>query len=87
MRSLVFNKHAVEDLLWWLDNDRRTARKILLLATEALSTPFAGSGKPEALKYDLKGCWSRRITGEHRLVYEVTTEHVRILVCRFHYDR
>lgn len=57
------------------------------MAKEILATPFTGTGKPEPLKYELRGCWSRRITGEHRLVYEVSTDTVRILACRYHYDK
>jgi toxin YoeB len=52
---------------------------------EVQRTPFEGTGKPEPLKHELKGCWSRRITQEHRLVYEVKGETIRILACRFHY--
>jgi toxin YoeB len=55
------------------------------LIEETLGDPFRGRGKPEALKFDLSGCWSRRIDLEHRLVYEVTEDRIRILSCRFHY--
>jgi toxin YoeB len=55
------------------------------LIKEVQRTPFEGTGKPEPLKHELKGCWSRRITQEHRLVYEVKGETIRILACRFHY--
>ncbi len=52
---------------------------------EAQRTPFEGIGKPEPLKHALKGCWSRRITQEHRLVYQVKEDTIRILACRYHY--
>ncbi|MEZ4701220.1 MAG: Txe/YoeB family addiction module toxin [Rhodothermales bacterium] len=55
------------------------------LITEIQRTPFEGTGKPEPLKFELKGCWSRRITHEHRLVDEVIDDRIRILACRFHY--
>jgi toxin YoeB len=66
-------------------HDQRTARKILDLIEEAARSPFEGRGKPEALKFELSGCWSRRINLEHRLVYEVSEETIRVLACRFHY--
>jgi toxin YoeB len=55
------------------------------LNTESARSPFTGTGKPEALKHELKGCWSRRIDHEHRLVYKVTDEQIVILACRYHY--
>jgi toxin YoeB len=55
------------------------------LIKEIQRTPFAGTGKPEPLKHDLQGCWSRRISQEHRLVYEVKEDKIRILACRYHY--
>ncbi|MGI4851952.1 MAG: Txe/YoeB family addiction module toxin [Janthinobacterium lividum] len=58
---------------------------MLKLVEEVLKTPFEGTGKPEALKHALTGCWSRRLDQEHRLVYQVTSEKVRILACRIHY--
>jgi toxin YoeB len=59
--------------------------KILNLIQSCLDEPYAGIGKPEPLKYELKGYWSRRITKEHRLVYKVTDEEIIILSCKFHY--
>ncbi len=55
------------------------------LIKEVQRTPFEGTGKPEALRHDLSGCWSRRIDKEHRLVYEVKEDKIRVLVCRYHY--
>ncbi len=85
MRELLLSSKAVEDLQWWIKNDKRIALKITDLFDELAKFPFSGKGKPEALKHNLSGCWSRRITEEHRLVYEVTDDYVRILSCRFHY--
>ncbi len=86
MKNLEFDPHAFEDLAWWVDKDRKKARKIIKLIQEIQRNPFTGTGKPEPLKHELAGCWSRRIDQEHRLVYEVFDDKIRILACRFHYD-
>lgn len=85
MRTIPFDPNALEDLQYWVKIDRKLALRILDLIREAAQNPFKGRGKPEALKYNLKGCWSRRINQEHRLVYEVSKQHIRILSCRYHY--
>lgn len=85
MRDILFDPDAVEDLGYWVKEDRKLAEKILSLVLEAAKNPFKGRGKPEPLKYELAGCWSRRITQEHRLVYEVTEHFIRVLACRYHY--
>lgn len=85
MRNLEFDPNGFDDLAWWVENDRKKALKIMKLIREIQRTPFEGSGKPEPLKHDLSGCWSRRINQEHRLVYEVLDDKIRILACRFHY--
>jgi len=85
MKSLEFDKFALQDLIWWVENDRKTALKILKIIEEIPRNPFTGKGKPEPLKYDFEGCWSRRITDEHRIIYQVLNEKIRILACRFHY--
>ena len=85
MRSLEFDIAALEDLAWWIQQDRKKALRIVNLIKEVLREPFSGIGKPEPLKYELKGCWSRRIDQEHRLVYQVTEDKIRILACRYHY--
>jgi len=87
-----FTENGWEDFEYWLDNDEPVAEKIRELLKSIRSTPFSGIGKPEPLRHDLKGFWSRRITGEHRLVYEVSGTRGRdqkcsILQCRFHYDK
>lgn len=84
-KSLEFDPAAFEDLAWWVETDRKKALRIIKLLKEVQRTPFAGSGKPEALKHELAGCWSRRIDDTHRRVYEVQETKIRILVCRYHY--
>jgi toxin YoeB len=82
---LVFDEDAFDDLEWWVQRDRKTALRLLRLIQEVWKDPFVGSGKPEPLKHELAGCWSRRIDKEHRLVYQVTERIIRILACRYHY--
>ena len=84
-KSLEFDQNAIEDLSYWVRKDRRKAEKILDLVQEIAKNPFIGSGKPEPLKYNLSGCWSRRIDQEHRIVYSVEEDKINILSCRFHY--
>ena len=78
-KSLEFDQNAIEDLSYWVKKDRRKAEKILELVQEVAKTPFIGIGKPEPLKYNLSGCWSRRIDQEHRIVYLVEDKNIRIL--------
>ncbi|MCA6574306.1 MAG: Txe/YoeB family addiction module toxin [Pseudanabaena sp. M57BS1SP1A06MG] len=85
VKNLEFDADAFEDLAWWIENDRKKALKIIKLIREVQRNPFEGTGQPESLKHDLSGCWSRRIDQEHRLVYEVLDDKIRILACRFHY--
>ena len=85
MRSVVFKPQAFEDLSWWVGSDRKKALRILRLIQEAQRDPFRGLGEPEPLKYELSGCWSRRIDQEHRLVYEVFDDRIAVLACRYHY--
>lgn len=84
-RSLEFDPAAFEDLAWWVEQDRQKALRIINLIKDVQRDPFKGIGKPEPLKHELKGCWSRRIDQEHRLVYQVTEEKIRVLACRYHY--
>ena len=84
MRSLEFDSAAFEDLSWWVEHDRKTALKIIKLLQEAQREPTSGRGQPEKLKHDLAGCWSRRIDREHRIVYQVFEDKIRILACRYH---
>ena len=85
MKNLEFDSLAFEDLAWWVKNDRKQALKIIQLIKEVQRNPFQGIGKPEKLKHDLSGCWSRRINQEHRLVYQVLEERIKIIACRYHY--
>ena len=82
---LSWDKDAWEDYLYWQQTDKAILRKINELIKECLRMPFEGKGKPEALKENLSGFWSRRITGEHRLVYQVKDDRLHIIQCRFHY--
>jgi toxin YoeB len=82
---LEFDPAGFEDLAWWIEKDRKMALRIVRLLREVQRDPFRGTGKPEPLKHELAGCWSRRIDQEHRLVYEVHEEKIRVLACRFHY--
>ena len=85
MKSLEFDASAFEDLAWWIEQDRDKALKIIKLITDVQRDPFRRIGKPEPLRHELTGCWSRRIDQEHRLIYQVTSEKIRILACRYHY--
>jgi len=85
MRKVIFERNAFEDIEYWLKNDRRMLKRILELIREIDRTPFSGLGKPEPLRHDFKGCWSRRIDDEHRLVYFVDDSTINILSCRYHY--
>ena len=83
--KLVFADGAWEDYLYWQQQDRRMVERINKLIRETQSEFFAGIGKPEPLKHNLSGFWSRRITEEHRLVYAVTDDSLLIAACRYHY--
>ncbi|MEM8505669.1 MAG: Txe/YoeB family addiction module toxin [Cyanobacteria bacterium P01_D01_bin.1] len=84
-RQIVFEASAFEDLNYWAVTDRKIHQKIIALIKDIERSPFKGLGKPEALKYDLKGFWSRRINKEHRLVYKATEDEILIVACRYHY--
>lgn len=77
---------AFEQLGEWATEDRKIFKKILALIKDIQREPFSGIGKPEALKYELQGYWSRRITDEHRLIYKVEDDVLIILACKYHYD-
>ena len=85
MRYISFHADAWRDYLYWHRTNTSTFKKINELIRDTQRHPFEGLGKPEALKRDLQGCWSRRITQEHRLVYRVESETLFILSCRYHY--
>ncbi len=83
--ELVWLPTGWEDYLYWQGADRKTLKRINLLIRDTLRSPFEGIGKPEPLKANLSGWWSRRITGEHRLVYRIHEERLVIMGCRYHY--
>ena len=85
MRSVVLSHESICQPDEWKTSDTKTLAKIIALITECAKTPFVGTGKPEPLRFGLKGKWSRRITQEHRLVYEVTDTEIRVISCKFHY--
>ena len=82
---LSFRKKAWEDYLYWFNTDRKMSKRIHELIKDAQRTPFDGIGKPEALKGNYKGFWSRRIDKEHRMVYAVTDEALILIQLRHHY--
>jgi len=83
--DVAFTEEAFEAFLKWQETDKQIFRKIIALITDTCREPFAGLGKPEPLKHDFSGCWSRRITDEHRLVYTVEQNTVKIISCKYHY--
>ena len=82
---LVWDENAWEDYLWWQAQDRRVLKRINALLADIQRNGNDGIGKPEALKHDFAGYWSRRITDEHRLVYKIAGDEMRIAACRYHY--
>jgi toxin YoeB len=84
-REAVFHPEFRQDLRYWIETDRKTALRTFELIEAVLRDPFGGIGKPEPLKYLLAGCWSRRITQEHRLVYKVGERRIDFLQARYHY--
>lgn len=82
---ILFSERAWEDYLYWQTTDRRMVRKINSLLKDISTHPARGQGKPEVLKHDLAGFWSRRIDQQHRLVYSVRGEELILISCRYHY--
>jgi len=82
----IFVDESWEDYQYWLRTDKKILARINDLLKDISRTPYTGLGKPEPLKYKYKGYWSRRITDEHRLIYQVKGDELLILKCRFHYD-
>ncbi len=87
MKTINWHVQAWEDYIYWYANDRRIAKRINSLIKDILRNPFDGIGKPEPLKYNWSGFWSRRINDEHRLVYTIQDEQLIIAQCRYHYDK
>jgi len=83
--DVAFTGEAFETFLEWQKTDKQIFRKIIALITDTCREPFTGLGKPEPLKHDLSGCWSRRITDEHRLVYTIEQNTVKVISCKYHY--
>lgn len=83
---IIFSKNAWLDYTSWLIEDKGILKKINELIKEIQRSPFEGKGKPEPLKYELSGLWSRRIDREHRLVYKIQGDDLLIYSCKYHYD-
>jgi toxin YoeB len=83
---IIFSKNAWEDYISWQIEDKKILKKINNLIKEIQRTPYQGIGKPEPLKFDLAGLWSRRIDLEHRLVYKIDNGDILIYACKYHYD-
>jgi len=84
-RLLVFTPEAWKEYTFWQEQDKKTLRKINLLLKDCMRDPFEGIGKPEALRHELSGAWSRRIDESNRLVYEANDTEVMVISCRYHY--
>jgi toxin YoeB len=87
MTRIIFSKNAWEDYISWQTEDKKTLKKINALIRDIQRTPYEGIGKPEPLKFDLAGLWSRRIDLEHRLVYRIDGSDLLIYACRYNYDK
>jgi toxin YoeB len=85
MRTISFTADGWDDYLYWQGLDKQILKKINQLIKDCQRDPFDGIGKPEPLRHELSGAWSRRITDEHRLVYLVADDSIKILACRYHY--
>ena len=85
--ELAWQTHAWEDYIFWQQTDKQVLLRINELIKDCLRSPFKGIGKPEPLKGNYTGCWSRRITDEHRLVYKIAGDNLHILQCWYHYGK
>ena len=83
--KLIFSEHAWSDYLYWQKTDRKVLKRINTLIKDVQRSPFEGIGKPEPLKENLSGFWSRRIDDTNRLVYAVDDQAITIISCRYHY--
>ncbi len=86
MLKLTWTETGLEDLEWWHQHNSKMLKRIIQLCLETCKNPTQGIGKPEPLKFNLQGYWSRRITQEHRLIYAFDDEEVVVIQCRHHYD-
>ena len=82
-RLYTFTSSAWEDYIYWQGQDKKTLRRINALIDAIIREPFTGIGKPEALRGDLAGCWSRRIDDMNRIVYELSNNQLKIIICRY----
>ena len=82
---ITWTKTAWQDYVYWQSTDKKKLKRINKLIKSTLRKPFEGIGNPEPLKHDLQGYWSRRIDGEHRLVYSFENDELIIIACRYHY--
>jgi toxin YoeB len=87
MLRLTWTENALEDLDWWQQHDPKMLKRIIQLCLEICKNPMKGVGKPEPLKFDFQGYWSRRINQEHRIIYAIDDKQVTITQCRFHYHQ
>ena len=87
MKNVLLAPRAQKELNFWAQEDAKMVLKIFALISDIQRNPFLGLGKPELMRHNYKGLWSRRITAEHRLVYSVTDEQIVIAACRHHYDK
>jgi toxin YoeB len=85
LKQVAFTHAAWQDYVWWQTQDKKTLRRINQLVEATLRDPFYGIGKPEALRENLSGFWSRRIDDANRLVYAVEVEQIVVVSCRYHY--
>lgn len=85
MRKILFTPVAFDQYNQWQQDNKQVFNRLKKLLIETAKSPFEGTGKPELLKHEYSGCWSRRITDEHRLVYKVETQWIEIIACRYHY--
>ena len=85
MRNVELSEEALQDLAWWTRQDPRKMVRLIRLFAETAGNPFSGIGKPEPLRGNLAGLWSKRIDDEHRLLYRVDNERLYVIRCRGHY--
>jgi len=87
VKQIAFEDTAFLDFTNWAKDDKKVYKKIISLIKDIDRSPFIGIGKPEALKYEFSGYWSRRITDEHRLIYKVNEVFITIASCKYHYSK
>jgi toxin YoeB len=85
MKRIIFENNAFDDFISWSKDDKKLYARIVQLIKDIQRSPFSGIGKPEPLRFELSGYWSRRIDDEHRLVYKVTGDAIIIAQCKYHY--